>query len=523
MDKRLTMFAKGLILVLIPLITQVMFLAILVKIRTDQSEAQELVLHANQVIAEADSFSASLAEMNSSVRGLVITDSPDLARRYVGAKDAVKKKLRVLEALVEDNKTQKEQVGRLAEKVDEVQRWSDGLFALIAANRRPEAFKLIKSLHGLALTDEVQDRVDEFLHIEEDLRVGRLENLDRQAWIQNAVLVVGAALAILSTALLSVLFARGIGRRLAVLTENTRRTAEGEELLPPLEGDDELSDLDRAFRTMAGALAAKSQENELFVYSVSHDLRSPLVNLQGFSQELAAGCKELRQLVDTADLPDDARRRALALLDRSMGESVRFIQTAVLRLSAIIDALLRLSRAGRVEYHLDTVDVPATVRRVVEALRATITQRGAEVVVHDMPPARADPTAVEQIFANVIGNAVNYLDPRRPGRIEVGACEPGPGTPPTLQTYYVRDNGVGIADAQLPKVFAAFQRLRPDMAKGEGIGLALVHRVVERHGGRIWVESTPDVGTTFYITLPPAADPAGDGAAPRGSETAVPA
>src|SRR5205085_5227089 len=99
--------------------------------------------------------------------------------------------------------------------------------------------------------------------------------------------------------------------------------------------------LDQAFRDVASALDHKNQENEMFVYSVSHDLRSPLVNLQGFSQELAASCSDLRALIIEADLPAATRQRSLTLLDRNMADSVRFIQTAVTRLSAIIDALLR--------------------------------------------------------------------------------------------------------------------------------------------------------------------------------------
>ncbi|MEX0585701.1 MAG: PAS domain-containing protein, partial [Pirellulales bacterium] len=112
-------------------------------------------------------------------------------------------------------------------------------------------------------------------------------------------------------------------------------------------------------------LAQKNQENEMFVYSVSHDLRSPLVNLQGFSKELAAVCDELRALVVENDLPLPAKRRALTLLDGEGLDSIRFIQSAVLRLSNIIDALLRLSRAGRVEYQCQDIDVQGTVARIV--------------------------------------------------------------------------------------------------------------------------------------------------------------
>jgi len=173
------------------------------------------------------------------------------------------------------------------------------------------------------------------------------------------------------------------------------------------------------------------------------------------------------------------------------------------RLARIIDALLRLSRAGRVEYQWQSVDVASVVRKIVEALHDTISAKETEVALGELPPAYGDPTAVEQIFANLIGNAVQYLDPARPGRIEVGSTEQTVmGKPAGFQVYYVQDNGLGIPEAYHQRMFTAFNRLHADVAQGEGIGLALVRRMVERHGGRIWLESAEGVGTTFFIALP---------------------
>jgi signal transduction histidine kinase len=251
-------------------------------------------------------------------------------------------------------------------------------------------------------------------------------------------------------------------------------------------------------------LAQKNQEIEMFVYSVSHDLRSPLVNLQGFSRELGLAREDLQKLLQREMSAAD-RERAVALTERDMTESIRFIQTAVTRLSSIIDALLRLSRAGRVEYHPKMVDLKPVIQRIVEAMRGTIAARGAKIAIQDLPPVWADPTAAEQIFANLIGNAVNYLDPKRPGQIEIGSTDRAVEGIEKPRTYFVRDNGLGIAESYLPKVFAIFQRLHGDVVAGEGVGLALVRRVVERHGGQVWVESTEGVGSTFFVAFP--ADP----------------
>jgi signal transduction histidine kinase len=246
-------------------------------------------------------------------------------------------------------------------------------------------------------------------------------------------------------------------------------------------------------------LAERNEENETFVYSVSHDLRSPLVNLEGFSKELDMVRGELRQILADCGLPSAVRQKGLDLVDGDMAESIRYIRSAVARLGAIIDALLQLSRVGRVVYRLERVDVQAIVDRVLEAMRGTIQQCGAQVAVGNLPPVMADATATELVFANLIGNAVNYLDPARPGRIEVGTVG---DALPGYRTFFVRDNGLGIPAAYVPKVFQAFQRLHPDRAEGEGMGLAIVRRIVERHGGKVGLDSAPGAGSTFSFTLP---------------------
>jgi PAS domain S-box-containing protein len=254
-------------------------------------------------------------------------------------------------------------------------------------------------------------------------------------------------------------------------------------------------------------LSRKNDENETFVYSVSHDLRSPLVNLEGFSQELAISCGELKKIVsDHQAMPTVLREKAERILDQEMAEAIGYIQASVSRLTGIIDALLRLSRAGRVHYEPRRLDLGPVVARVVQALRKTVESRKATVSVGPLLQAWADPTATEQVFANLIGNALQYLDPARPGIVEVGAV----ANTPDLHTYFVRDNGLGIPKDHQAQMFQAFRRLHADLAPGEGMGLVLVRRVLERLGGQIWFESCEGVGSTFYFTLPAASpeDPA---------------
>ena len=252
------------------------------------------------------------------------------------------------------------------------------------------------------------------------------------------------------------------------------------------------------------SLALQTQENEMFVYSVSHDLRSPLVNLQGFSKELGVILQELSSLLATSPITEEIRQTALALVDSDMPQSLRFIQAATIRLSGIIDALLRLSRVGRVEYHQHPLDMNALLSRLVESLSAELSERQVDLRVVDLPPCVGDSTAIEQLFANLIGNAMKYLDPSRNGVIEVGSLRPSAAADGGLATctYFVKDNGLGIPAACKEKVFQAFQRLNTNAAPGEGLGLAIVRRIAERHGGRVWVESVEGQGSAFFVSLP---------------------
>jgi signal transduction histidine kinase len=248
-------------------------------------------------------------------------------------------------------------------------------------------------------------------------------------------------------------------------------------------------------------VARKNAENETFVYSVSHDIRGPLVNLQGFSREVQLSLGDLRKLLNTASVPSDVREGAVNILDKDLSESLQFIQASVAHLSGIIDGLLRLSRAGRVEYQWQQVPVSDIVHRVVSSLSSMIAERGIEVRVDNLPPVCGDAGAIEQLFSNLISNALNYADPARRGVVHIGALPPDG----SARVYFVRDNGLGLNENARSKLFQVFQRFHPAVGRGEGMGLAIVSRIVERHNGRIWVDSAAGQGTTFYIAFPDAA------------------
>ncbi|HEY8549733.1 MAG TPA: ATP-binding protein [Vicinamibacterales bacterium] len=549
----LPLLARGLVLVSAPLIFQVILVIFLFNAQRAVTEAERRASHTEEVIAQAGRAQERLTEAIMAMRGSVVSGHLDLD----GFPPLdVERDLADLRALVSDNPEQLKRVDRIAEVAIELQRWLEAQRELVLVGNLEEAARLITSGGGARRLRAARAEFSAFLEAEHRLEEQRRAAAAAARERERTILIVAAILGLVVAGLLAYIFARSIGARLAVVSRNARRLAEGLPLAPRLEGDDEIARLDEVLHASARdlaevaanearykreleqraaelamvnhELAQQARENELFIYSVSHDLRSPLVNLQGFSKELARSCNELRDRLHQPDVPPEVRRETGLLLDQEMPESVEYIRTAVARSASIIDALLRLSRAGRVEYRLQRVAVQEVVSDVLTAMRGTITERDAEIVVHPLEDVWADRTAVEQIFANIINNAVNYLDPARRGRIEIGmapnATPTGDGaTPPApapeqangWRTFYVSDNGTGIPEAHLSKVFVAFQRLQPQSAVGEGIGLALVRRIVERHGGRIWVESQEGHGSTFFVTLP--APSAADSEAGRGT------
>jgi len=242
---------------------------------------------------------------------------------------------------------------------------------------------------------------------------------------------------------------------------------------------------------------AKNEEVEAFVYVVSHDLRAPLVNLRGFSEELRGSCRDLRERLRRSELSPTTMSDVDQIMKEGVDESLRYITASSGKLQRLIDALLVLSRTGREEYNLEPLDVQLLVRSSLDVLRQTIERSGAKIVVSELPEALGDMTAIGQVFGNLIGNALNYLQPGRPGRIEIGG-----EAEREMCHFWIKDNGVGIDTAAQSRVFQVFQRFHPELASGEGMGLAIVKRVVERHGGKAWAESQAGVGTTFHVTLP---------------------
>ena len=266
----------------------------------------------------------------------------------------------------------------------------------------------------------------------------------------------------------------------------------------------ELVHANAELRASSQAIGEKNEELESFVHNVSHDLRSPLHNLRGFCDELALACASLGEVVRDPKLPPEASLRVGSIVREDVEPSIQFVMTSAGRLQRLVDALTQLSRQGRTPLAKEPVDLHAVFEATRDLLRTSIAARGATLTAGTLPTVRGDATALERVFTNLIGNALAYLDPARVGQIDVGTspADDPDGRDAGMVHVWVRDNGRGIPTRDQPKVFQVFQRFHPDAAPGEGIGLAIVKRIVERHGGRVWATSEEDVGSVFHLTLP---------------------
>ncbi len=450
-------------------------------------DAQRWTTHTQEVELTVANLRGLLLQIESNDRAFVLTGREEFLEPLKQEEGEVQAVSGRLIHLVEDNPPQQARARNLQELAQiKVQVARDVVAYSVAhpsGSTKLDPEYRLRLLASKERMHEFMQQAASFAAEEQRLLDDRMLRLHYQQTASERVLLISVLVGIAAGVIAIQLFSSAVADRLMALTRGSRRIAEGELMMKPAAGSDEISVLaealysaSRKIHEQMEGLESLNHDLESFSYSVSHDLRSPLRHIHGFSKILRADF--------SAELPEEAQR----FLFR--------IESGAERMGRLIDDLLNFSRIGRREIERQPVALFPLVEAVVTELSETATRK-IEWRIQSLPMVQGDAAMIKQIFVNLMGNATKFTRTRERPVVEVGTR-----VLPQGATIYVRDNGVGFDMKFADKLFGVFQRLhRLEDFEGTGVGLATVARIVHKHGGAVWAESKPDQGATFYFTL----------------------
>ena len=451
-----------------------------------------LVVHTAEVENQIDTLLLEVRRAESSARGFLLTSAPDFLRDHETAVAAIIPAVEKLSALTADNPSQVDSVSKLRAAVDTRLEQFSKEIDLVKQNQLEAAVVLLHEAAAAKTGDSIRELGLAMRAEEERLFALRTVNADRTQQLASLVTIAGSGL---------VIALAGISIFLVRRSSRTRDDAVA------LLRDNNLN-LEATVDERTADLREANDEIQRFAYIVSHDLRSPLVNIMGFTSEL----EQLRL---------DIFRRVSALaghssppgpnagdfepllegddkqLSQDFAEALAFIKSSIAKMDRLISAILNLTREGRREFEPVRVNTRELIESVVSTLAHQAAEAKARITIEPLPEIVSDRLALEQIFSNLIDNALKYLKPGVPGEITVrGRSKLG------FAIFEIIDNGRGIAPKDHQRIFDLFRRAGAQDKPGQGIGLAHVRALVRRLGGTMSVDSDLNKGSTFTITLP---------------------
>jgi signal transduction histidine kinase len=444
--------------------------------------------HADAVVLDreirtlASSVYTSAVNAETGQRGFLLTDDSRYLEPYTTAKVRLPADLARLKELVAGDPVASRNVAQLSSLIEaklvELAETAD----LTASGNREGALGLVRSDHGRELMAQIRDVVQPLIAVTEARVATRLTRLSAGADTLTWTTLIGGTLIIIVTA-----------GAFWTVARYTRDLVYARTELSTLN-----QSLEERVTERTGALQRANDEIQRFAYIVSHDLRAPLVNIMGFTSELEVGATTLQQFV-ASDQSDAALAEAARVaVDEDLPEAVRFIRASTIKMDGLINAILKLSREGRRELKAEPVDLGKLFTVASASLQHQVDEAGAQIDVSPrLPTVVSDRLALEQVFGNLIDNALKYLARDRPGRINITAEEKGGRV-----KIVVADNGRGIAPQDHERIFELFRRSGAQDRPGEGVGLAHVRALVRRLGGDITVNSRLGEGSAFQVELP---------------------
>lgn len=244
-------------------------------------------------------------------------------------------------------------------------------------------------------------------------------------------------------------------------------------------------------------LIEKNDELKQIMFFASHDMRTPLVNIMGYSDELREIIKEVQLILNEEKIAPSTKNKLEPLFEKEIPEAFNFISVSLSRIDSMLNSLLKVLRVGRTEIKLSVLDMNKLALQLSETFEYQIKKSGAILELDKLPTCLADERQLEQVFSNLLDNALKYLSSERKGLIEITGVKKDGQT-----VYCIKDNGIGVKEEQQKTIFKTFCRLDPGHRRGDGLGLTIVSKILNRLGGKILLESEPDKGSKFFVSLP---------------------
>ncbi len=434
------------------------------------------VTHTVEVGGQLSEIQLLMHRATSSQYGYVLTGSSAYLDLYRRALDDIPGTYDKLRTLLGDNSPQIQRADQLKSLIDLRVKELQAPVSLTIDGRPDKALALMRNEDDPSVSLAIIGVIDRMRFEENQLLAARSKDArDTRLWLLGVSLAGGLMIIFLATVSVAEV------RRAAAIQREAQKQLELINV-----------SLEERVQERTAALQTANQEIQRFAYIVSHDLRSPLVNIMGFTSELEALRQDMFDRVKASGAQAEIEETG-----KDFDEALGFIKTAIGKMDRLITAILRLSRVGHQEFKVEPIDLDATIRSIRSTLAHQLQSTDATISIRPLPTIATDRLAIEQIFSNLLDNALKYLRPGVKGEIEVSATEKG-----NFVIVRVSDNGRGIDVKDSERIFELFRRSGQQDRPGEGIGLAHVRMLVRRLGGRIGIDSELGKGSVFTVILP---------------------
>ncbi len=455
-------------------------------------EALDAAARERDVLFTIEELTASAERAETGQRGFLLTGRDAYLQPFDRANRRIPQLIEKLEPEVDRDPAAAQLLSELkpviADKLAELRETID----LARAGKQDAALALVGTDRGKGDTEAIRSITARMAQREQSVVTAQFDAINDRG--RMLVLMDTAGLA--GLVLLAGVIAFGIRRYVAALRGTQ---AELEIANRGLEASN--VNLERIVQARTADLTEANEEIQRFAYIVSHDLRAPLVNIMGFTSELETAAKSLGQFVAEVDAREPAALSAevAEAVNDDIPEAIRFIKASTSKMDRLIGAILTLSREGRRVLTAERLNMRAVLIEIADTVAHQASDSNTDIRIGEMPDLAMDRVAVEQIFGNLLDNALKYLKPGRPGVIRIAGRLEG-----RFAVFEVEDNGRGVAPKDHERIFELFRRAGDQSVPGEGIGLAHVRALVRRLGGKIECESVLDQGSVFRVRLPAA-------------------